>query len=160
MARTLDDIINDKKFDDAKENGGGKFALPGQYPEIEVTALKGIDASDGPAVVLEYDILKSNVPECPVGSGFGYVMKSKHQSFESNLKRCVSELSGIPFENVTRAVTKAMLSAASPLTKTKAALSAVQVGTKNSGGEKKYTKHNFRLIEKSPLVKQLEATPA
>lgn len=156
MNQPINDIYSDKRFEAATSNGGGKYAMPGFYPKAKITGVKNISTQDGPAVVVEYDILESSVPECPPGNGYGYVMKAKHASFFSNVRRVIGELTGDDFEKVDRDVCRGVTSQAQPLAGTLVSLTARQKKTKTGGA---FTVHLFGLIEKSAALKALEAAP-
>lgn len=153
------DPFDSKKFDDAKNNGGGKWAAAGFYPEILIRGVKNIECGQDNcgATVIEYDIVTSNVPECPPEPGYSHVMKDKHVSYFSNVRRVIAELTGADFEQVTREICRSATSEVQPLEGTKASLRVSNVRTRAGGT---FSKHVFRMTDASPKMKKLAADAA
>lgn len=137
------DLFDDKGFTSATNNSGGKYALPGSYPKVRIDGVKQIETQDGKAVVIEYSILESNVPECPASNGYSNVMKAKHKSFYSNMRTAFAEITGAEFDAITPDVCRGITAPAQPLAGAMCALTAFNVPTKAGGN---FTKLKFRKL--------------
>ena len=143
------------KVGNAEINQGGVYFLPGLYPVVQVDVIKLIKSRHGDdLVIVEFDILVSEVPNRPAGSrATAFHNFSKHDAAPGNFKALLAAITDSKPENVDAKTSRAAMSDAQPAHGRLVRLEAVEIITKAGNP---FTKLNWYALDDSVQAKAEE----